>query len=371
MIRNKCVICENYHFQNVFDIISSIDFVSKEDFSPNEIETLNFIGCINCGCIQLQNLFNADKIYEQPMTCFNGPCLNKHYELFSDFIVKNKLYNNDVIFEIGGSYGRLAKLLINNYKNNNTQIKYCILELFTENYLPIENVEYISGNCETYEFKDVNTIIMSHVFEHLYEPRSFLKKISLSNVKEVFISIPDMESLTRIEDINNLNIYHTFYIDTNFITYLFKEYNYELKNIYNYENNSMFYYFIKEQKTITNMLIKNINLIDSQSKFYYNLKNKINKIKIDIPFYICPSGHYGRVVYYYLNENVKKNVLGFLDSDPMKIDKRLCGTNCFNYKKEKIIMNKNFIVLIVSKKHTIELTDELLSYNDKTTFIYL
>jgi hypothetical protein len=374
MIRNKCVICENSKFNDVFDIIGTIDTVSTISFFQNEIEKLNFIGCLSCGCIQLQNLFDIEKIYAQPMQCVTGPCLNEHYKLFCDFIVKNKSIDNFNFFEIGGSYGRLANLIINFYSKNNIKVDYKILEFNIDNYPSLKNIEYISGNCETFNFNNVETLIMSHVFEHLYEPRLFLKKISEYRIKEVFISIPDMESLTRLGDINNLNIFHTFYIDTNFITYLFRQYNYELKNIYNYENNSIFYYFIKNENIISNipnMLINNINLIDNQTKFYYEIKNRINNIIIGSPFFLCPSGLYGRFVYYYLNENVKKNVLGFLDSDIMKIDKRLCGTTCLTYKKDKITDYEKPIVLIVSKKHNKELINELLLYNKNTIFFSL
>lgn len=371
MIRNKCVICENTKFNNVFDIIGTIDTFSTDTFSQNEIETLNFIGCLRCGCIQLQNLFDIEKIYAQPMQCFTGPILNNHHDLFCNFIIKNKSIDTFNFFEIGGSYGKLANLIINFYKNINTTIEYKILEIDSSNYHSTKNIKYVSGTCETYDFKNINTLIMSHVFEHLYDPRLFLKNICVSNVKEIFISIPDMESLTKLKDINNLNIFHTFYVDTNFITYLFREYKYELKKIDNYINNSIFYYFVKNENIIHNKLISNIDLIDNQTKFYYELKYKINNITIELPFFICPSGLYGRFVYYYLNENIKKNVLGFLDGDIMKINKRLCGTKCITYKKEEINNYETPIILIVSNKHKDELTNELLSYNNDSIFYYL
>ena len=176
MIRNKCVICENTNFENVFDIIGTIETVSTTTFSPNEIEMLNFFGCLKCGCIQLQNLFDPAKLYAEPMQCINGDALNKHNELLCDFIVKNKIVDDYSFFEIGGAYGRLAKLIINNI--NNINVEYKILEFDISNYPSVEHIEYISGNCETYDFKNVKTLIMSHVFEHLYEPRLFLKNIS-------------------------------------------------------------------------------------------------------------------------------------------------------------------------------------------------
>lgn len=374
--RVKCVICEKNEFIDVFNMKSSIDFTAENNFSEDEIITLKYIGCINCECVQLKYLYDPIQIYNQPMQCFNGPSLNKHYLVLTDFILKNKTQGN-TFFEIGGSYGRLAKLIIDKYTIYNQNIKYSILEFDSDKYPVINNVEYISGNCETYNFSNVKTLIMSHVFEHLYEPILFLNKISDNNVMEVFISIPDMKSLIENGDFNNLNIFHTFYIDTKFIVFLFEKYNYKLKDFYNYEKNSLFYYFVKENENknsenyFTNTNICNSGTIKIHVDFYDKIKNIIHNIKIDRPFYICPSGHYGRFVYNYLQKSIQNMVIGFLDSDPMKIDKRLCCTPNFTYKKQIIAGQHEPIVLICSEKHTDELKEELLLYNNKTIFYYL
>jgi hypothetical protein len=372
--RTKCVICEKTEFIDVFNMKSSIDFTAVNNFSEDETIVLQFIGCTNCECVQLKYLYDPLQIYNQPMQCFNGPSLNKHYLLLADFILKNKIKGN-TFFEIGGSYGRLAKLIVDKYNRFGENIKYSILEFDSEKYPVINNVEYISGNCETYNFSNVNTLIMSHVFEHLYDPILFLNKLSDNNVKEVFISIPDMQSLIKNGDFNNLNIFHTFYIDTKFIVFLFEKYNYKLKDFYNYENNSLFYYFVKENNDIKKQNIQpticNNGLIKTHFDFYDKIKNTIHNIKIDTPFYICPSGHYGRFVYNYLQNNVQNMVIGFLDSDPMKINKRLCCTPYFTYKKQIIEEHNDPIVLICSEKHTDEIKEELLLYNIKTIFFYL
>jgi hypothetical protein len=369
--RSNCVICDNKDFCENFNLISTIDIVSSLPYEDDEVFELNFVGCKNCGCVQLKNLFEPDKIYEEPMQCFDGPILIKHHELFADFVFNRTRYYHE-LFEIGGSYGKIASKIINKYKENNKDINYKILEFNVDHYPPIENIEYISGNCETYNFNGVNTIIMSHVFEHLYEPKNFLKNISNHNVREVFISIPDMDNLTKIGDINNLNIYHTYYINTDIISYLFQLYKFELKDIYYYDNNSIFYYFVKKEKyLIDNLKINNTQIMMNLKNFYDTLKQKVLSISINSKFFICPSGLYGRFVYFYLNENTQKNVIGFLDSDNMKIGKRLKGTTCNTYNKQYIENAENPIVLIVSKKHQNELIDELTKYNKKIMFYCL
>jgi len=183
-----------------------------------------------------------------------------------------------------------------------------------------------------------------------------------------------MENLTKNNDYNNLHIQHTYYIDSNFITGLFREYRYKLNNIYNFENNSVFYHFVKDDSCSDVMTIhdfKNVALIQSLKNFYLELVNKIQAIVIDNPFYICPSGFYGKVVYYYLNQKNKNNVLGFLDSDKTKINKRLVGTTCTIFNKNYIQNIDNVTILIIAEKYKNEIVDELLTYNTKIEFIYI
>lgn len=373
IIRTLCVICNNNKFINSFDIVNTINIVEdiNECIPENEIQTLNFVGCNNCGCVQLQNLFDVNELYNQPSCYTESLSWVKHNELFSNFILNNIISHNINIVEIGGGSGKLAKYNLKNIKNIKN---YKILEVSSE-YNTLENIDYITGNCETYNFNDinVNVIILSHVFEHLYEPRKFIQNIINTNIKEVFISIPDMENLIKNNDINSLNIQHTFYIDTKFITFLFNEHKYELKNIFYYDNNSVFYHFIKNDNNTIQIIdnYKNINLLEVINSFYYNLKQNIKNINTTKPFFICPSGFYGKIVYYYLEKNIQNNVIGFLDSDKNKINKRLCGTKNVIFNKEYIKNMNNVTILVISEKYKNEIVNELLLYNNNIEFIFL
>jgi len=371
MLRNECTICEYSVFTDCFKMNSTINMVSDREYDENETFTLKFDGCRNCGCVQMRELAEPSKIYNEPLECFYGPALKKHYDLFNDFIVKNIDYKEHLFFEIGGSYGRLAKMIIEKYIKNNQSIDYKILEFSADSYQKIEHVEYISGNCENYDYSNIETIIMSHVFEHLYEPRKFVKTISEKSVKRVFISIPDMDNLTKNKDVNNLNILHTYYLNTIYLTKIFNDYGYELTDSYNYENNSVFYYFTKTHQIIINTSYKNIALIDELKQFYENLQNNISCVNIEDKFFICPSGFYGKFIYYNLNERTKQQVMGFLDSDKKKIGKRLMGTPCKVFEKKEIKNYEKVTILIVSEKHRNEIKDELSQNHNDISFISL
>jgi len=372
-LRKKCVICQESIFTDCFSIINTINIVEDEDklYNENEIKDLNFIGCVKCGCVQLKNLFNPEEIYSQKSHSTDGTIWNKHNEEFIQFI-GNNIFENSNILEIGGGSGKFAKNIMNNIKTNS----YKILDIFAPDIDINDDIEYVYGNCEVFDFNNINidSIILCHVFEHLYEPKKFIENISNTSIREIFISIPDMDNLIKNGDINNLNIQHTFYIDTQYITRLFNEFNYNLNSIYNYEKNSVFYHFVKNEfsnnKKITNEY-KNIDLIEKQNIFYYNIKERIKNIKIDKPFLICPSGYYGKIVYHYLDESTKNNIIGFLDSDKYKINKRLSGTNSMIFSKAYIKNYENAIVLIIAEKYKDEIIDELLSYNNLVKFLFI
>jgi 2-polyprenyl-3-methyl-5-hydroxy-6-metoxy-1,4-benzoquinol methylase len=373
--RSTCVVCEKNTFKKSFNIINTINVVEDENIShnENEIKHLYFVECLNCSCIQLKNLFNPEEIYNQPSHYLEGELWQTHNILFSKFVSDNIIECKSII-EIGGGSGNLARNII---KDISKIEKYRILEISIEHIYPFEGVEYISGNCETFDFNslNVNSIILSHVFEHLYEPKKFIDNIKNTNINEIFISIPDMESLYKSNDINVLNIQHTFYIDTNFIVKMFSDCNFIIKNIYNYKKDSNFYHFIKDNNTI-NTKIKLFNDNSFKNKlnledFYNNLKNKIKTIDINKPFFICPSGVYGKMVYYYLNENTQKNIIGFLDSDSRKINKRLSGTNCKIFNKTHIKSFEQVTILIISERYKVEIICELKNYNDNIEYIFL
>jgi hypothetical protein len=54
---------------------------------------------------------------------------------------------------------------------------YTVFDYSLDQAIRRDNVNYIEGNCENFDFPQDSNIIMSHVFEHLYEPKKIHFKL--------------------------------------------------------------------------------------------------------------------------------------------------------------------------------------------------
>lgn len=305
MSRIKCCLCDGiliecHKIYNFTNCLVPSDKCQQE----NELTDLIFGMCDVCGSVQLMTLIDPVKMYaENHNNTFFSNTWITHHQLFHEFITSEIKISN--VIEVGGCSLQLYKLF-------DKDINYKILDFSTPNN---PNVEFIQGNCETYDFDKDTPVILSHVFEHLYNPRVFVENCK-SN--DIFISVPQMEDSKVIE----VHIEHTFYMEPCDLIRLFalNGYNYKMKS---YLNHSYFFHFFKSDST------PEIPIIDKNrgQKVLESIKTReeiYSKINITENSYICPAGVYGYTLYHFLG---KPKIKGFMDNDPNKIDKRMIGTN--------------------------------------------
>jgi hypothetical protein len=141
------------------------------------------------------------------------------------------------ILEIGSSSFCLGKHLIHYYKD------YTVFDYTIEQAEQRLDVKYIEGNCEDYDFTH-DCIVMSHVFEHLYEPKKFIQNCLRNKVKTIVLSIPSMENSTQLHVGNQ----HTFQYNSQDIVYLFGLFDYKVKDFLSWNSGDesfpcLFYHF--------------------------------------------------------------------------------------------------------------------------------
>lgn len=339
--RKKCIFCKSSNIEKHFIEDFSIPLGS---YNTDQIETYEFIpfNILKCNeCFAYQTLYLGDlhEIYKINHADGYGSIRNNMNKDFS-ILIKDSISDINGIVEIGAGGGALSDNILSIIKS-----KYTIIDPFY--FGSCNNKEVINNFIEDVDLINIqaNTVIMSHVFEHFYEPCEIINKISQSsNIKYISLNFPDLETYVQKGTFHVLNPEHTFYVNNDFIVTLFNNYNFELIKRISYKEHSVF--FIFERKDI-NKQLKLINL-DSHKLItnYYNmihiLINKIhNIISIDKnkDNYIWPCSMH--TIYLFtlgLNKSIFKNIL---DNSESKINKYLYGYNIKCISFNELIKNND------------------------------
>jgi hypothetical protein len=323
-MRRNCVLCDTggplteiYTLANYPITPSSSNLDSSTDIFSDCV----FATCNSCGCIQLKTLIDPIKLYENSHNSTeNTPSWKEHHKLFANFISQDI---DTTLLEVGGNSGILYTLLSHRVPN------YTILDICDSPSRP-PLVDFIQGNCEEFDFTGHTHIALSHTFEHLYNPKRFIENLSKANVRSIFISIPNMDNLYLSKNISVLHNEHTFFIGNDEIQYLFSRYGYSCARSYVFKTHSFFYHFVYDPTTIPLNLPNSIKRSNGIKYYLYEFELSVKNIIIDTPCFICPAGHYGQKIFYYLRQ-YHKNIIGFIDNDICKQGKRVYGTTGYVY----------------------------------------
>lgn len=363
--RTKCIFCDNILHNVMFDINKNIYI------SSNFIDTIenyitipyNIYVCDICLCYQNKYLGDLSLVYNSN---HNNVILSDiwihHYQLFYTFIINN--YNNinkEInILEIGAGNNYIVNLFINDeYKN------YTILEPNITNKL--DNINYISEFLENFKNNiNYDITILSHVFEHLYNPKDLFN----INSKYIVISVPNIHSYLDNFIVNFLNIEHTFYFEEYHIIYLFGKFNYKLIKKEYYDKHSIFMFFEKintyglDYNFIKNNLNNNIkikinNHFNKILSLVDNINNYINNNE-NINFALFPAHFY---ITYFMIFGLDISKIKYLyDNNINKKNKYLYGTNLI-CKNLDYFINKNYCILLLGFLYNTEII-ELLNENN-------
>lgn len=320
MIRNSCILCKNTDFEKICRLDkypSSFSPGIERDYNNDILTDLVFKGCTLCGCVQLETLIDPNILYQgYHNETSKTPTWKQHHELFSSFFLTR--FEGKQILELGGYTGVLAKKILNKIPSD-----YTILDIVKKN--PNHTgIKYISENCETFDYRDEKTVIMSHIFEHIYNPIEFIKRLSDGGVQDIYISLPNMNALLERRNICILQVEHTFYIDEHDIKSMFSKEGFVCLSQEYFKNHSIFFHFQKNSQCVPYTYMNKERLYQ-QKEICTQIDSILSSIELKQPCFIAPAGHYGQKIYYYLQRN-SNYIIGFLDNDPCKIGNRVYGT---------------------------------------------
>ncbi len=295
-----------------------------------------------------------------------------HFDLFKKNVNKKFLNNKKKVLEVGTATGTLLKNITKYYNLDKKNVlgiepsKKLFNSIKKNRYFNIKNLFLHNLKNKKFDF-----IILDNVFEHFDDPNDILKKLYalLNNDGKIYMSIPNILSTKYhlTDPLNHTCNYNKFTIS-------------KLLNL-----NSFKILSIKEQKLWINILFKkgmSTNHLDK--KFYYNkvmkkkselkknesikmklklklrnLKKKINKLNSKVIFY--GASNYGLEIF--LRMSISKNLLFFVDSNPLYHGKKRIG---FKVNPPSVLKKSKFdFIIISSQKFHNEIEKTILSLGIK------
>ncbi len=324
------------------------------------------------GVIQLKELIPLNILYKNSHDSgLVGAKWLKHHEEFGDFVLKNSPKN---ILEIGGAHGILSKKCMDKEKLNWTIIE--------PNPSPVKNCKanFIKGFFDDeFELKEsIDTIVHSHVLEHIYNPVEFMKNTSnfLQTGQKLIFSIPNMEVMLRNKYSNCINFEHTYFLTEDIADYLLTSNGFSIKNKQYFENDhSIFYSCVKTKNTKESEIplgSYNINknifiqFIDYHKKIVNELNQEINQYQQNVFLF-------GAHIFsqYLLEFGLdSKKIINILDNDKNKHNRRLYGTKVI-VKSPQILKDiKKPIVILKAGTYNQEIKNDILqNINSSTIFL--
>lgn len=302
----------------------------------------------NSGSIQLNPLIPLDILYKEShgAGCV-GQLWDLHHQEFAAFISR---YKPAAVLEIGGAHGILAA----KYQSSH-DITWAILE---PNPSPTEGckAEYIKGFFDDHFVLDdrFDTVVHSHVFEHIYEPREFMRQLanSMGLGQRLIFSVPNMQVMLQRKYTNCINFEHTFLLTEQHIEYLLANNGFRVVDKHYFmADHSIFYSAVRDSAVEPRDLPADV--YEHNKKLYLDyvayheaLIRDINSriLSTDNPVYLFGAHVFAQYLLAFGLDSSK--IICLLDNDVKKHGKRLYGTN-LQVQSPKILSNDSNPVIIL------------------------
>jgi hypothetical protein len=353
-IRTQCIVCktplDSVYFETDIQTYVAHYAIETPSSSAHGIP-FNICKCSACSTVQLKYLGDLSEIYKINHADSTGKTMQELHQQTTAMILRNK-QNIKNIMEIGSSVGFLADLIL-----DKLDVEYYIIEpsykgTYRANKHIIQNF---------YEYVDdsellANTLIISHVFEHFYNPSEILEKIYQNqNIEHFYLVWPNLEHYMQNNILHVLNTEHTYYIDNTFLINLMSVYGFTLVEREDYKGHSVLFYFRRNTtkqldfSQPTTFSFK--NTIVPLDSFYSKIRNTVEKWNTYIQenankkVYIWPASIH---CLYLLQFSLSDQITGFLDNSPNKINKYMYGYNIPIYSFRDILQRNepDTIILI-------------------------
>jgi len=302
-----------------------------------------------------------------------GELWTRHHQEFCYFIAE---YAPESVLEIGGAHGILSK----EYQKEK-DIEWTIVE---PNPSPVEGVKAKYIKCffdNKFSFEGrIDTIIHSHVFEHVYYPDEFISDIAafLENGHNLIFSLPNMEEMLKRKYTNCINFEHTVFLTEPYIEYLLSKHGFrQTGKKYFLDDHSIFYAYQKDENAETvnlpdNLYEYNKKLYFDYIRYHEELIKELNERIVDTdekkPIYIFGAHVFSQYLIGF--GLITDRIICLLDNDINKHGKRLYGTNLMVQSPNILAEDNCPVVILKAGVYNDEIRDDILSnINPEVLFI--
>jgi len=335
-----------YSFKNFPVFMGCVDQKQKKDW----VFDMDWVIDPESGVIQLKKLLPLKLVYQNQHNDGVGKVWDDHYSKFSLFL---KWFKPKNVLEIGAANGIVA----NKYLGLDSKVKWTIVEphpIFKGNKkIKVIKAWFDKKMAKKVQDSGFDTIIHTHVLEHIYDPQAFLKDINGAlkvGDKHIF-SLPNMYEQLRRKYTNCLNFEHTLFLTEEIVDFLLIRSGFRVLKKKYFSEHSIFYSTEKvtaSKKSVImphlykrNLLLFN-NFIDYHKSLVEKLNRKIGNAKC--PVYIFGAHIFTQALF---NSGLdEKLIAGVLDNSTQKQGKRLYGSH-FKVESPKRLTGQNRVYVIL------------------------
>jgi hypothetical protein len=367
VIDNLCNL-ETLHTLHDFPVfMGCVDHPDSEDLVTDQTWDI----CRNTGILQLKYLIPLDILYQEQTTVVAvGKIWMDHHAAFAEFIHR---FSASSVLELGGAHGILSK----EYKRL-AEIPWTILE---PNPKPVKGCDahFIKGffDDKFSSTESFDTVVHSHVFEHIYDPEQFMHHLSdfLSAGSHMIFAVPNIRVMLERKYTNGINFEHTIFLTEPYIEYLLAKHGFRLLSKEHYMNDhSIFYATVRDPSV--KLVDLPVDLYRTNKKQYLDyveyheelIKEINNKIKdAKQPVYLFGAHIFAQyLIAFGLDTSC---IVSLLDNDLNKHGKRLYGTNLMVNSPKVLAELENPIVILKAGAYNQEIKADIFNnINDSVVY---
>jgi len=372
--REQCAVTGNKDLEPLHCLENFPIFMGCLSSSKADDKSANMSWTISrgSGLIQLDYLIPLEILYpESHGSGVVGALWDKHHKSFAKFVNRS---NPASVLEVGGAHGILSK-----EHQSYGKIPWTILE---PNPTPVEGCEARFIKCffdDKFSYGETfDTVVHSHVFEHLYEPDNFMRHLAgfMGEGKKLIFSLPNMQVMLERKYTNCINFEHTTFLTEPYVEFLLAKHGFRLLNKeYFMDDHSIFFAAVRDSSVKpvdlpSGLYKKNKQLYMDYVRYHEDLIQELNdKIRnINQPVYLFGAHVFAQ---YLIAVGLDtKRIVSLLDNDPNKQEKRLYGTDLTVQSPKALRGVKTPSVILKAGFYNDEIKQDILgNINPETVFL--